>query len=384
MVLAHELGHFLLAKRNGIGAEEFGFGFPPRIVGIYKDEKGRRKIVWGNRSIEKIIRKEDETVYSLNLIPIGGFVKITGEDGPSADEAGQDKKNPKSFAGKNIWTRFKILFAGVGMNFLLGIFLLAAAFQIGLPEAVEDSFNSNQTKIQITQIAKNSPAQKLGLKMGDELIAIITENKEQVITSTQQFQEVISQNAGKEVTLKIKHFNEEALLEKTVNIRQEAPEGEGLLGVVLVKTIFKQYGFFESFWIAVQTVFSLVLTILAFLGDLIISIFTEKPVSADIAGPIGIAVLTGQVAQLGLAYILQFAALLSVNLAIINLLPFPALDGGRIIFLLIEKIKGSPVSQKAEGIIHTAGFFFLISLMILITVKDFINFEIADRLKSLF
>jgi len=177
LVLAHELGHFLVAKRNGVGAEEFGFGFPPRIVGIYKDKKGKRRIVWGNKSVEKIIRKEDETVYSINLIPIGGFVKITGEDG-------ENKKNPKSFASRNAWIRFKILFAGVGMNFILGVFLLAVAFQIGLPEAVEDSASDNEAKIQIAQVVKNSPAEEYEIEMGDEILAVISETGEIKINST--------------------------------------------------------------------------------------------------------------------------------------------------------------------------------------------------------
>jgi regulator of sigma E protease len=166
-------------------------------------------------------------------------------------------------------------------------------------------------------------------------------------------------------------------------IREEAPEGQGLLGVQLVRTTFARYGFFESTWMAIQTSFSMILAILVFLGDLIIRLFSSQPVTADVAGPVGIAVMTGKMVQFGLAYVFQFVALLSINLAVINLLPIPALDGGRIFFLLIEKIKGAPLSQKLEGTANAIGFFLLILLMVFVTVKDFANFQIIDKIKGI-
>ena len=376
-MLAHELGHFLVAKRNGVGAEEFGFGFPPRIVGLYKDKNGKRRLVWGNKPVEEIVKKEEETVYSLNLIPIGGFVKITGQDG-------EEKINPKSFAGKTIWTRFKILFAGVGMNIILGVVFLAIAFQIGLPEAVDDKASYENSKIQIAQVVKGSPAEEFGIAMGDEIVAVVFGGKEERINSTEQFQNIIAENAGKNITLLLLPFGEKSIIEKEIAVRESAPEGQGLLGVVLVKTVFTSYDFFESFWLAIKAVFGIIVAIFVFLGNFLISIFSQKPIQADVAGPIGIAVLTGQVAKLGLAYVLQFTAMLSVNLAIINLLPLPALDGGRILFLLFEKIKGKPINQKIEGFAHMIGFLFLIGLMILITFKDFSNFQIIDKIKGIF
>jgi regulator of sigma E protease len=242
----------------------------------------------------------------------------------------------------------------------------------------------DQAKVQIGQVVKNSPAENLGIEMGDELFSVVAGEKEEKINSTEQFQNIIAQNAGKEIILNIKRSGQEEIIEKKVVIRETAPEGEGLLGVVLVKTIFKQYGFFESFWLAVKTEFAIIIAILSFIGDFFVKLFTNQPTQADVTGPVGIAILTGQVARLGLAYVLQFAAMLSINLAIINLLPLPALDGGRILFLGVEKIKGSPVSQKVEGIVHTAGFVFLITLMLFITVKDFINFEIWSKLINIF
>lgn len=377
LVLVHELGHFLVAKRNGVISDEFGFGFPPRIFGTYKDKKGRRKWVFGNKEIGNDLKNENETVYSFNLIPLGGFVKIRGEDG-------EDKKDKKSFANQTIWVRFKILFAGVLMNFILAIVLFSLAFQIGLPESVGDDYQAEDAKIQIAQVVKDSPAEEMGLEMGDRVLSIQTEEDLTPVSKIKTFQEVIESNKGKEISINIEREGKEDLLVLKSEIREEAPEGQGLLGVQLVRTTFARYGFFEATWMAIQTSFSMILAILVFLGDLIIRLFSSQPVTADVAGPVGIAVMTGKMVQFGLAYVFQFVALLSINLAVINLLPIPALDGGRILFLLIEKIKGAPLSQKLEGTANAIGFFLLILLMVFVTVKDFTNFGIVDKVKGLF
>jgi regulator of sigma E protease len=378
LILVHEAGHFLVARRNGVPSEEFGFGFPPRLVGIYKDKEGKRRFVFGNKQIDETIKEKDETVYSLNLIPLGGFVKIRGEDKE------ESQGDPRSFVNQSVWKRFKILFAGVGMNFVLAMVLFMGAFWLGLPEAITDEMEARDPKVQIAQIAPDSPADEVGIEMGDEVVSVIASGgKIFQIKKVGKLQEVIKQNAGKELQLKLKRPGEGQIV-IPVSIREEAPEGQGLLGVQLVRTDFVRHGLLESAWMGVKTVFSMVAMIVIFLVDLIGKLFTSQPVGAEVAGPVGIAVLTGKMTQLGIAHILQFAALLSVNLGVINLLPIPALDGGRILFLAIEKIKGSPVSQKAEGLIHTIGFFLLISLMVLVTVRDFINFEIINKIQGLF
>jgi regulator of sigma E protease len=376
LVLVHELGHFLVAKRNGVISDEFGFGFPPRIFGTYKDKKGQRRWVFGNKEIGNDLKSEDETVYSFNLIPLGGFVKIRGEDG-------EDKKDKKSFANQSIWVRFKILFAGVLMNFILAIVLFSLAFQIGLPESVGDDYQTEDAKIQIAQVVKDSPAEEMGLEMGDRVLSIQTEEGLMPVSKIKTFQELIENNKGKEVSMNIEREGQEELLVLKSEIREDAPEGQGLLGVQLVRTTFARYGFFEATWMAIQTSFSMILAILVFLGDLIVRIFSSQPVTAEVAGPVGIAVMTGKMVQFGLAYVFQFVALLSINLAVINLLPIPALDGGRIFFLLIEKIKGAPLSQKLEGTANAIGFFLLILLMVFVTVKDFANFQIIDKIKGI-
>ena len=378
LVLVHELGHFIVAKRNGVPSDDFGFGFPPRILGTYKDKKGQRRWVFGNREVDESSKDKDETVYSINLIPLGGFVKIRGEDEEKV------AKDPKSFVNQSAWVRFKILFAGVLMNFILAIFLFSIAFQIGLPESINDNNQASDAKLQIAQVAQSTPAEEMGLEMGDEVISVIeSDGKIIAINTISRFQKITKNNKGQEISIKVKRAKSKGLLTLKTTIREEAPENQGLLGVQLVRTTFVKYGFFESIWLATQTTFSMVIAIVAFLVDMIIKLFTAETISADVAGPVGIAVMTGKMAQLGLAYILQFMALLSVNLAVINLLPFPALDGGRIFFLIIEKIKGSPLNRKVEGTVNAVGFFALIALMVFITVKDFANFEIIDKIKNI-
>lgn len=373
LIFVHEMGHFLVAIRNGIKADEFGFGFPPRICGIFKDEKsGKYKFIWGGREV-----KSKNTIYSLNWIPLGGFVKIKGE-------SGEGKNEPDSFAGKSAWVRIKVLAAGVIMNFFLAWVLLSLTLIIGAPQAINDSENIKNAKVQISQVIPGAPAEKMGLKIGDEIYAAGIAGQEILgeIRTTKEIQVLASENKGREIILKIKRGGKTLELKGTP--RMEYPENQGPLGISLARTAIISYSWYESIWMGLMAVFNLTLAIFAALWGIIKSLFSGGGIAADIAGPVGIAVLTKQAAELGLVYILQFTAILSVNLGIINGLPFPALDGGRILFILIEKIKGSQVSQKVEQVFHTFGFFLLIALMILVTLRDFARFDVADKLRGLF
>lgn len=379
LVLVHELGHFFVARKSGVWCDEFGFGFSPRLVGIYKSKNGRWKIVWGNKEITKEEKNPENTVYSINAIPLGGFVKIHGENG-------EDKSNSYSFVSQPIYKRFLIVAAGVIMNFLLAIILFMFAFWIGLPEAIDSSNKqeTDKTAIQISAVAPKSPAQEAGLRLGDKVDSITSNDLTHKIGSIEQLQEIVEENRGKELTLGVIHSGGDQISQIKITPRVESVEGEGPLGVGLVEVVFVKHGFWESLKMGVQATIGMVIAIFVFLWDLIKGFFVGQPVGQDVAGPVGIAVMTGQVARMGLAFVLQFAAMLSVNLAVINFLPLPALDGGRAIFLLIEKIKGRPVNQKIEGVVHGIGFLFLMFLMLLVTIKDFSNFGIVDKFKSLF
>lgn len=379
LVFVHEFGHFLVARRNGVFAEEFGFGFPPRIFGLYKTKNGKRKLVWGSKDM-----KSEDTIYSVNWIPLGGFVKILGEDGDPSPSAGREKKDPKSFASKKPFARVRILAAGVAMNFLLAAMLLSIGYFVGIPQAVEDAASGNlkNEKIQIIETIPGSPASQMGIQIGDQIIgAGAGDNQITAFNTVEEVQNFINANKGQEIKLNLKRRDETLALSGTP--RTDFPASEGALGISLVKTAQVSYPWYEAVWRGVQTTINLAGMIIVAFGNLLWKLITGHSVGMDVSGPVGIAVLTGQVAKLGFIYILQFTALLSVNLAIINILPIPALDGGRILFILIEKLKGKPVSQRFEQRAHNIGFALLITLMVFITFRDVAKLDVLQKLKSL-
>ncbi|OIO16721.1 RIP metalloprotease RseP [Candidatus Kuenenbacteria bacterium CG11_big_fil_rev_8_21_14_0_20_37_9] len=359
LIVAHELGHFTTARIFKVKAEEFGFGYPPRIFGfVRKNDTGQ----W-----EKVGRKDDttgykKTVWSLNWLPFGGFVKIKGEDG-------QGKNETDSFGCKPIWQRFIILFAGVFMNFILCFVLLSIGFMAGIPTMVDDTLdpglNAREEKIQIISVSEYSPASEIGLRLGDVILKIDDEE----IKSIRQVQEIISKSEGKEIRIVFFGANGEetkSLLPRV--IRNDFGKYE--IGVGLVKTAIVSYPWYSAIYKGAEQTLGLTIAISKAFCNIISDLFMGKGAQVDVAGPVGIAVLTGQVIQLGWLYVLQFTALLSVNLAIINILPIPGLDGGRIIFLIIEKIKGAPIKQKIEGAVNQIGFFFILCIMVLVIFKD--------------
>lgn len=371
LVFVHELGHFCVARFYGVKADEFGFGFPPRFAGYWKDETtGRYRFVWGNKDIVS-----KNTVYSLNWIPLGGFVKIKGEDGSG-------KRDPDSFAIRHPLVRIQILAAGVVMNFLLAWLLIAGTLTLGFPQAIDPDqpLPAGETpRIQISQVAPGSPAEAMGLKMGDLILRLDGEAME----SVPETQAYIAAHKGEEISFKIER-NGEALLLRGMP-RLETPEGEGALGVALNATVVVEYGWGKALVEGAKETYHLTLAMLEGIGRLLKGLVVgEKESFQDVAGPLGIAYLTKEVSTLGLAYLLFFAAILSINLGIINILPFPALDGGRVLFVLIEMVKGSPVSHRVEGWFHQLGFLFLLVLMVLVTVHDFTKFKVVEKLQALF
>lgn len=374
LVFVHELGHFLVARRNGIKAEEFGFGFPPRLGGVYfDDDKGKWKLIWGNKK-----SRSSNTVYSLNWIPLGGFVRIKGEDGGK-------KADEDSFASKSAWTRVKVLAAGVTMNFILAWFLISVALMIGSPQPVEDGLSSGQdTKIQISQVLPGTPAEEMGLLPGDEIVAYRSGVSAELnnFESIENIQQVISEHEGEIIVLVVRRGNESLELSGTPRI--DPGEDRGPLGISLLETAIKRFPLHLAIWEGLVTTLDLIVLILVTLYEIIKNLVIGQAVSVDVAGPVGIAFLTQQVTALGLVYLLQFTAILSINLGIINAFPIPALDGGRILFILIEKVKGAPVSQKVEQWFHAVGFILLILLMVWVTIRDFIRFEIFDKVQGIF
>lgn len=351
LVLVHELGHFVMAKRAGMKVEEFGFGFPPRLWGF----------------------KKGETIYSINWIPFGGFVKIFGESGD-----GEVAQNPKSFISKKPGIRAGVIVAGVVMNVFLAFALLSLGnflgSRVGFSEK-DDLSRAKDIKVEIIRIAPASPAAEIGLEMLDQILGLKlaagygTEVAVKNIADVQQFTD---KNKGKNIIIKIKRGAQ--VLEKQAVPRLNPPAGEGALGISLATTGIIKYSWYQAIYRgANQTGMLFVNTVYGY-GKVIKNVFTNGSPGGDLSGPIGIAKFTGQAARLGFSYLLQLMALISVNLAVLNIIPFPALDGGRLLFIGIEKIKGSPISRKVENIVNSVGFALLIMLMIYVTTKDILKF----------
>ncbi len=345
LIFSHELGHFISAKKLGIKVEEFGFGFPPRIFGIKK--KG--------------------TLYSLNLIPLGGFVKIYGEQ--KLQKRVRLFKDKRAFYSRPIWQRAIVIVMGVVMNVFLAAILLSIAHGIGVPTIIEkDAAGAKNIQIQIIGVAKDSPAEKAGIKIGDSINELKVQSQKLKIVEVEEVQEFIARYTDEEINIIIQRGDE--TLEKTLIPRVSPPQGEGPIGVALAKTGIVRYPWYLAIVEGFKAAGQLVITIISLFYQLLKTLIIQGKLMGEIAGPVGIAVLTSKIAKLGLIYVLQFVAFLSINLAVINIIPFPALDGGKLLFLAIEKIRGKPVGAKIENLVNSVGFVLLIALMILVTFRD--------------
>lgn len=344
LVLVHEFGHFITAKRAGMKVEEFGFGFPPKIFSI----------------------KKGETRYSLNLIPFGGFVKIYGEDG-------DDRSNPRSFSAKSAGTRSRVIVAGVVMNILLAFVLLSIGNLFGLRVGLtgDETARVSDVKIQITQVTAHSPAGDADLRTLDNIVGATQGDQHVAFTTTADTQKYIRDHAGQAITIEIERGSEQMM--KTVTPRVNPPAGEGALGISLAATGIVKYPWYQALYRGAQVTGILFINTLIGYFTIIKNIFALGTPGADLTGPVGIAKITGQAARIGFTYLMQFTAIISINLAVLNVIPFPALDGGRLLFILVEKIKRSPLSKRVEGTANAIGFSLLIILMIYVTSKDIIR-----------
>ena len=329
IVLAHELGHFITAKAVGVRVEEFGLGFPPRVLSF----------------------KRGETRYSLNAIPFGGFNKLAGEEDP---------KVPGSLASKSIGARLLVLSAGSLMNFLLPLLLFSIAFMV--------PHNLVMGQVMVKEVAPNSPAAVAGIESGD----IILRLNEKPVHNITELQRYLYLNLGNEVTLLIKHIDSTTEAVK-LTPRWKPPEGQGATGILITMPTPTIISYSHPFWKAVPLgMTEFIQTSVLYKNGIISLIIGAAP--ATVMGPIGIAQLTGEIAQTGISPLLEIAALISLILAIVNLFPLPALDGGRIAFVLLEWVRrGKRVSAKTEGLVHYIGFAMLMAAMLLITYQDIIR-----------
>jgi regulator of sigma E protease len=382
LVLIHELGHYLVAKKFGIKVEEFGYGFPPRA--------------WGKRI--------GETLYSINWLPIGGFVKLYGEDevgggkvsGKSGQEQVKGKDISRAFFARSVPQRAAVVVAGVVMNLLLAfviyyLFLAMSGFKTDLPLLEGTSrpkllfVNQQQmTDVYITKVSKNSPAEKAGIKTQSRVLAI---NGEPILSSA-AFSETIQKNKGKPITLRIEEFTKQnTTQQKTVSLtpRANPPKNEGALGIGFypVDKEVLTYGT-PAQRLASGVTHSVNMIIYQYeaIAGLIRKSFADRnanELARNVSGPIGIYAVVDTFSQIPdlrerFMQFLNLTALLSLSLAVFNILPIPALDGGRLFFILIEGITGRKVNQKFETLVHTIGMALLLGLIVLVTYKDFVQF----------
>lgn len=357
LVLIHELGHFLAAKKFNIKVLEFGFGLPPRL--------------WG--------KKIGETTYSINWLPFGGFVRLLGED--EVDKKLLD--NERSFAAQSTPKRITVVIAGVAMNLILAwilfwIVLGAQSFKSQLPLLVPHEFvgvaQTNENIVLLGNIAANSPAQKAGIKNGDR----VSEFNGRKVNSADEFIKLTKGNADKEITLKLADPMGENIREVKVVPRKDPPKGQGALGVSLGTFAIANLEYRKP-WQKVLAGpihgYNLTVYSVKILSKTISTALEKKdiaPVSQNIAGPIGITSLVKELLAVKNPLIpyLDFMAALSLNLAIVNILPFPGLDGGRLFFLIIEAITRKRTHPTLEKYVHTVGLVLLLSLIFLVTISD--------------
>lgn len=336
LMLVHELGHFVTARLAGMKVEEFGFGFPPRLIG---------KEIGG-------------VVYSLNWIPLGAFVRILGEDDP---------KEPGSFASKSAPARFLVLFAGSGMNFVLAIVLFASAYMAGVP-------TPTLMRIEVGSVVPDSPAQAAGIQPGDVILAI----NGQPVPTIEELQRLARANAGREIVVRVQRDGQELAL--PVTPRPPGAAGSGTIGVSLRGTVLEaqpqRYAPGEALTKGVEQTWRLITLTLSLPALLI-----QGVVTPDQARPIGIVNMgrlvgdaANTVSETGLLFpLLMLTAAFSAGLGVANLLPLPGLDGGRLLFLLIETVRGQRIAPERAELVHAVGIALLLALMGVLIVSDIVS-----------
>lgn len=350
LILVHEFGHFIVAKKSGIRVDEFALGFPPKL--------------WG--------KKFGETLYSINLLPFGGFVKIFGEDPNDENTNGPDRA--RSFVHKPRYIQAMVLVAGVTFNFLFAGILLSVGFMVGMPSSVDDGY-AKYTKdkhILITMVSESSPAGIAGLKVGDTIVSVVADDsalQADTLTTT-NIQQLISSHANEKVAVIYKRNGETNTdlitpVPNAIEGRSEPAIGVAMdqVGTVVLPI---HLAIFEGFKFAG----SLFVETLKGLYHLLTGLFSGHSELSQVTGPVGIVGMVGEASRMGVIYLVTFTSLISINLAVINLLPFPALDGGRLLFVGIEAIKRSPINSKVTNTLNFAGFAILISLMVAVTFHD--------------
>lgn len=372
LILVHEWGHFIVAKKNGIRVDEFGIGFPPKLFGI----------------------KKGETEYTFNLLPIGGFVKIYGEDGASApsspvESGANDRRSEasaeagegggaraddysRSFVAKSKLVQAAVLLAGVTMNILFAWFLFALVFAVGVPTVVEESEAGEEASLVVYEVLPGGPADLAGIPAGAEVVSLSAGAVEETKLVPSTFSNFTQAHQTIDLTYELADETKTVSLDPATNVIENDPDqpavGVALALVETVKTPI-HLAIYKGFVTTLTGLRDITLGLSALIYD---SVRGEADFS-QVAGPIGIVGLVGEAADFGFTSLLMFTAFISLNLAVINLLPFPALDGGRLVFVAIEAVTRRPINPVWTARLNMIGFALLILLMVAVTYNDILR-----------
>jgi regulator of sigma E protease len=360
LILVHEFGHFIAAKKSGVKVFEFALGFPPTIY---------KKTVKG-------------TKYLLNALPFGGYVRLLGENGEDdvPDETQENKEASKNenFSNKSALIKTFILSAGVIMNVLFAWVLLSICLMFGYPSATselkggDEQYVLSESSI-ITYVAPNSPAEDAGILPSDTLVSIKDDANFLNIESAEDLGLFISLSESEEFILSVTRKGENIDIPVQTSLDVKGSEDVKVIGVSSTDISLLRYPPHIAVFEGARWTFNVTIQTLGGLYSLATDALQGEGDLSSVSGPIGIVNLVGNAYSIGIVYLLAFTAIISINLAIINLLPIPALDGGRILFVWIEAIKGSPINTKTQLIANGVGFALLILLMLVISVNDVRN-----------
>ncbi len=344
IVLVHECGHFFTALKFGVKVEEFGIGIPPRA---------------------KVLKKKNGIIYSLNWVPFGGFVRMYGEDDPAIS-----RKDQKAFGSKKIWQKMIIVLAGVFMNFVLAWGLLTVGYSVGMhpillpaeyEQAVEEGLLTRS--LVVTGVGENSLAEQAGLQAEDVILAVNSEK----VNEGDDLRSILEENKNAEIIYGILRGEEE--LEIAVQLDNEGKSG--LMVAEGYESHEVRYPFYQAPVVAAQDTLRLSWATVRFTVEFFENLIVKQELQENVGGPVKIGQMTYQLVQMGSVIdLVRFAALISLSIGVINLMPLPALDGGRFFFLAVEAVIGRPLNQSVEAMIHALGFLLLLVLLVVITYRD--------------
>ena len=349
LILVHEWGHFVVAKKTGMRVDEFGIGFPPRLFGI----------------------RRGETEYTFNALPIGGFVRICGEN---LDEKEGAEDFDRSFMSKSKWAQAAVLIAGVAMNVIFAWILLVAVYMVGVPAMVAPGEAGPDARLVVTTVVPDSPAAAANLPVGATITGLASNNRTLETFTPAEFSAFTTAVPDEVLTLTYRVSGEE----QTVILTPETEVLDGdadrpAVGVALVLIETRQHNVVSALWQATVYTGTALVAITVGITTLLADALTLTADLSQVAGPVGIVGLVGDAAQFGLTSLLLFTAIISLNLAVINLLPFPALDGGRLLFVAIEAVTRRPINPDWAARLNFVGFVLLILLMVAVTYNDILR-----------